>query len=153
MVDSRKAMIMAKPTAIDSGTNRPLAAPSIKNEGMNTARMHNAASRLGTIVSAVPAANGRGEGGGLAHPRVDVLDHHRPFIHQDAHGEGESAEGHQVDRLADDEEADHRAQQGQRNRQHDDDHAAPVPEEQEDHESGENGPDDRFLDHAADGIR
>ena len=54
VVDKRNAAIMAKPTARAKGTNRPRAAPSIRNEGKNTARMHNMARRMGTIVSDVP---------------------------------------------------------------------------------------------------
>ena len=45
---------MAKPTASDSGTNRPLAAPCMKNDGMNTARMLSMARKRGTAVSALP---------------------------------------------------------------------------------------------------
>src|SRR5579872_3473871 len=54
VIESMKAVNMAKPTAMASGTNKPREAPSIKNDGKNTARTHSMASRLGTTVSAVP---------------------------------------------------------------------------------------------------
>ena len=42
---------MAKPTAIDSGTNSSRAAPSMKNDGRKTARTQSNASNRGTAVS------------------------------------------------------------------------------------------------------
>ncbi len=50
---------MAKPTASDSGTNRPLADPCMKNDGMNTARILSMASSRGTAVSALPRRTAR----------------------------------------------------------------------------------------------
>ena len=54
VIDRMYAVIIAKPTEMASGTNKAPAAPSIRNAGMNTARMHSMASKIGTIVSAVP---------------------------------------------------------------------------------------------------
>src|SRR5260370_33509037 len=47
VVDSTYDEIMAKPTAIDSGTNNCRATPAIKKEGTNTERTHNMASNRG----------------------------------------------------------------------------------------------------------
>jgi hypothetical protein len=48
-----------KPTASASGTKSACAEPSMKNAGMNTARMHNIASRRGSAVSRVPSSAAR----------------------------------------------------------------------------------------------
>src|SRR5260370_5749572 len=50
VVDSTYDEIMAKPTAIDSGTNNCRATPAIKKEGTNTERTHNMASNRGIAV-------------------------------------------------------------------------------------------------------
>ena len=54
MLDSRYDVTMAKPTDSDRGTNRARAAPSMKNDGMKTARMQSMASKRGTAVSWLP---------------------------------------------------------------------------------------------------
>ena len=54
MLDSKYEVIIAKLTASASGTNRLRAAPSMKNTGRNTARMHSIASSRGTAVSVLP---------------------------------------------------------------------------------------------------
>ena len=54
VLESRYDVIIAPPTASDSGTNRARTAPTMMNEGMNTERMHKSASRRGTAVSMFP---------------------------------------------------------------------------------------------------
>ena len=54
VLESRYEAIIAKPTASDSGTNSAWAAPCMKNDGMNTARMQSIASSRGTAVSMLP---------------------------------------------------------------------------------------------------
>ena len=54
MLESRYEVTIAPPTASDSGTNSARTAPCMMNEGMNTERMHNSASRRGTAVSMFP---------------------------------------------------------------------------------------------------
>ena len=106
----------------------------MKNDGMNTARMHSIASSRGTAVSALPRRTARAIESVLAHLRVDVLDLDGRLIDQDADRQGQAAERHQVDRLAGQPQGDQGRDQGQRDVQHDDDHAAPVAQEQQHHQ-------------------
>src|SRR5271170_3804664 len=55
VIDRTKAVIIAKPTEMASGTNRLPAAPSIMKDGRNTARIQRMDSRMGMMVSAVPS--------------------------------------------------------------------------------------------------
>jgi len=55
VLDSRYEAIIEKPTASDTGTNSPRAAPSMKKDGTNTARMHNMASSRGRAVCELPS--------------------------------------------------------------------------------------------------
>ena len=59
---------------------------------------------------------------------VDVLDLHGGVVHEDADGEGEAAERHDVDGLAQQAERDDRRQDRERNGDGDDDRAPPAPE-------------------------
>ena len=51
MLERTNDEIMAKPTAIDSGTNRERTGSAMMNAGMNTDRMHKSARSLGTAVA------------------------------------------------------------------------------------------------------
>ena len=59
VLESRYDATIAKPTASDSGTKSACAAPCMKNDGMNTARMQSIASSRGTAVSMVPLPDGQ----------------------------------------------------------------------------------------------
>jgi hypothetical protein len=83
---------------------------------------------------------------------IDVLDFHGGVVDQDADGEGQAAEGHDVDGLAEGAEHDERSKDRERNGNRDDDGAAPAAEEDEDHDGGEAGGDNRLADHADDGA-
>ena len=92
---------MAKLTASASGTNRNFATPVRKNIGTNTMQMHKRRDEsrnrdlLRAIENGLPHL--------LAHGQValDVFDFHRRIVHQDADRERQTAERHDVDRLAD----------------------------------------------------
>ena len=62
----------------------------------------------------------------------------------------EAAQGHDVDGLAQEAQYHHRGQDGKRNGHGDDERAPPAPEEEQDHQGGEAGRDDRLVDHARD---
>ena len=81
---------------------------------------------------------------------MGILDFHGGIIHQDADGEREAAERHHVGGLAAEAEDHQRSQNRERNRDADDDGAAPASEEEEDHQAGEHGGRDAFADHAVD---
>ena len=59
VLESRYEATIAKPTASESGTNSAWAAPCMKNDGMNTARMQSIASSRGTAVSMFPCRTAR----------------------------------------------------------------------------------------------
>ena len=86
------------------------------------------------------------------HLGVNVFDFDGGLVHQDADGEGQSAERHDVDGLAGGPEEDHGAQQGERDVEDDDQGAAPVAQEDEDHQAGERGSEQALEDQAADGV-
>ena len=69
--------------------------------------------------------------------RMDVLDLHGGFVDEHADGKRESAERHDVDRLARQPQADDGGQNRKRNRNHDDQRAAKIAEEQQHHQAGQ----------------
>jgi hypothetical protein len=80
---------------------------------------------------------------------LDVLDGDGGVVDQDADGEREAAEGHDVDGLAEQAEDDDRGEDGERDGDGDDERGAPAePEEEQDHEAGERGGDDGFANDA-----
>ena len=59
---------------------------------------------------------------------LDVFDFHQRVIHEDADGEGEAAEGHEIKRRPGQIETENRAQQGERYGGEDDESGAPRAE-------------------------
>ena len=96
--------------------------------------------------------DGAGAGDAGQHLRVNVLDLHGRFVHQNADGEGESAERHDVDGLTGGPQEDHGAQQGKRNVEDDDQRAAPVAQEDQHHQAGERRAQQTLHYQTADGI-
>ena len=109
VLDRRYDAIIAKPTASDSGTNSAWAAPCMKNDGTNTARMQSMASSRGTAVSTLPWRTAGATDRVPSILRVNVLDFDRRFVDQNADRQGQAAQRHQVDRLAREPERDDRA--------------------------------------------
>ncbi len=74
----------------------------------------------------------------LAHGKIafDVFDFHRGIIHQNANGERQSSQSHDVDGLADRAQKDDRNKDGERDGNGNDDRGTPVAEEDENHEGG-----------------
>jgi len=81
---------------------------------------------------------------------VDVLELDGGVVDQDADGERQAAQGHQVHRLTEDGKADERHENRERNRRDDDERAAPAPEKQENHHRGKTRGDRTLLEHADD---
>ncbi len=79
---------------------------------------------------------------------VDVFDFDRGVVHQNADGERQAAESHDVDRFAECAQHDDRSQDRKRDRDRDDQRAAPAAQEHQDHQAGEAGGDHAFADHA-----
>ena len=81
---------------------------------------------------------------------LDVLDVDGGVVDQNADGERQSAEGHDVDGLVQQAEHDHRGEDRQRNGDGDDQGAAPAAEKEQDHQAGERGGEDGFANHSVD---
>ena len=150
VLDSRYDVIMAKPTASDSGTNSERTGSAMMNAGMNTDRMHTIASRRGTAVSLLPRSHRPGQRRSVLHLRVDVLERDGRLVDEDADGQGQAAEGHDVDGVARHPQSQQRTEQRHGDVEDHDDHAAPVAQEQQDHQPGQRGADGAFRGDAAD---
>ena len=90
----------------------------------------------------------------LAHGQVaiDVFDFHRRVIHQDADGQSQAAQSHDVDGLAQSAETKNAHKNGQGNGDGNDQGALPVAKEEQNHDGSEAGGDQRFTQHALDGC-
>ncbi len=97
-----------------------------------------------------PVQNGRDDLLALGEIPVDVLELHRGVVDEDAHGEGQASQRHDVDRVAHRAQHDQGRQDGQRNRRRDDQRAPPTPEEQQDHQRGERSRERSLAHHAVD---
>ena len=82
---------------------------------------------------------------------LDIFDGHRGVIHQDADGERQAAERHQIDGFV--QRAQHRDgdQNRKRDRDGDDHRAAPAAQEQQNHQRGQAGGNHSFADHSLNG--
>ena len=68
--------------------------------GRNTMQMQRVETSAGTAIWAAPVEDGLAQIPPLLEVALDVLDGHGGVVHQDAHREGETAQGHDVDGLA-----------------------------------------------------
>ena len=92
------------------------------------------------------------EGSTFFQMTLDIFDGDRGVVDQDTYGESKAAQSHDVDRLVQETEDHHRGQDGERNRDGNDDCAAPASEENQDHQAGERRSDDGFPDDPVDGA-
>lgn len=125
---------MAKPTARASGTKSsrgPLHDERWNEDGENGE--HGKEARDERFVNG--ATDGQSQRAACLHLNVDVLDGDGCFIDKNTDGKSETAQCHQVDGLPAQSQRDDRASQGERDVQNDDDHAPPVPEEDQHHQS------------------
>ena len=83
--------------------------------------------------------------------RVDVLDHDRGVVHQDADRERQAVEGHDVDVLSHGRQAYDRGQDGERDGGGDDQGRAPASDEDQHRQTGEDGRRRHLLHHVLDG--
>ena len=95
----------------------------------------------GTVICARAFENRRLDVLALLQMAVDVLDGDRRIVDENTDREREAAERHEIDRLAERVEQDDRGEDRQRNRDGDDQRAAPASEEQQHHECGQRGGD------------
>jgi hypothetical protein len=80
--------------------------------------------------------DGAGAAEAFGHVGMDVFDFDGGFIDEHADGEGEAAEGHDIQGLAKGPEADDRSEQRDGDGGDDDETAAPVAQEEQDHQGG-----------------
>ena len=99
--DSTRLASSETHTETDSGENRYLAVPCSRNTGTNTMQMHSVERNVGTPTSPQPLTMAS-SGSRPADVALDVLDHDRAVVHQDADRQGEAAERHGVECLATD---------------------------------------------------
>ena len=88
----------------------------------------------------------------LAHGKValDVFDFHRGVVHQDADGERQSSQRHDVDGLADRSQQDDRNKNRERDGNGNDDRRTPIAEEDQNHDGGKSRCDQALAQHAVD---
>ena len=98
--ESARLASSAPMTDSDSGENRYLAVPCSRNTGTKTMQMHSVDRNVGTPTSLAPVTMACCSGSFIADVALDVLDHHRAVVDQDADREREAAERHGVERLA-----------------------------------------------------
>ncbi len=88
---------MAKTTASASGTNRNFATPVRKNMGTNTMQMHSVETSAGMAISCEPSRIARTRVLALRQVSIDIFDRHGGVVHQNADGQRQAAQRHQVD--------------------------------------------------------
>ena len=115
--------------------------------GRKTMQMHSVETSAGTAICAAPVRIASVISLPISRLRSMFLDLDGSVVDQDADGEGETAEGHDVDGLADEAEDDDGGEDGERDGDGDDDGRAPGAEEEQDHQAGE---DRRAIDRLAD---
>ena len=96
-------------------------------------------------------AHGPGDGTTFFALLLDGFDGDGGFVHEDADRQGEAAQGHEVDGLAAEPEAEQGDEQGERDVDDDYKRAAGVAQEEEDHEAGQGGAEHGFEEEVMDG--
>ena len=95
---------------------------------------------------------GAGEGSAAGEVGVDVFHSDRRFVDENADGEREAGERHEVEALAGDPEGERRGEEGDGDIDDDDQRAAPIAQEEEHHEAGEQGAERAFLGQCGDRL-
>ena len=114
--------------------------------------MQSIARSRGTAVSRFPCRTAEAIDAGPFHLVVDVLDLDGRLVDQDADGQRQAAEGHQVDRLAREPERHERPADRERDVEDDDDDAPPVAEEDQHHQPGQDRAEDALGRQAPHGV-
>ncbi len=83
---------------------------------------------------------------------MNVLDGDRRIVHQDADSQRQPPKSHDVDGLSQHAEKNDRSQNGKRNRNSDDERAAPTSKKQQNHGSRKAGGDERLAQNAGNGT-
>ena len=113
---------------------------------------HGKRARADGFFGGVQHQPGKRTAAALFHVAMDVFDFDGGLIHQDADGEREAAQGHEIDGVTTDPQREHGGGDGEGDVQDDDEGAAQIPQEEEHHQAGERGTKDAFLDEIADGA-
>ena len=134
---------MEKPTASVSGMNSERTGSFKMNVGMNTDRMQSMAKQAGRGRGRAGPPRRPGHGVGVEHLGMGVFDGDHGLVHEDADGQRQAAQRHDVERVAREPQADQGGGQGAGNAHQHHDHAAQVAEKEQDHQPRQPGPDQR----------
>ena len=136
---------MANITARVMGRNRKRPMPGMRASGDSTRKVHSVDTSSGMATSLAPF---RAASRGVAPMRqmaVRVLQADDGAVDHRPDGQRQPGQGHDVDRLPGVDQADDAHQHRQRQGQNGDDRHAPLPEEQQNHQRTQHGPDGPFL--------
>ena len=125
---------MAKTTASARGTNRYFATPLRKNIGTNTMQMESVETSAGTAICAAPSRMACSMALPCFQIAVDVLDVDGGVVHQNADGQRQPAQRHDVDGLAQRAQREQRSENRKRNGNGNDQRAAPAAQEDQNHD-------------------
>ena len=114
-------------------------------------QMHSVETSAGTAICARAFENRRHDFGICRQIAMDIFDLDRGVVHQNADRQRQAAQRHDVDGFAQRAQHADRNQDRKRNRDRDNQRAAPASQEQQNHDRGQAGRDDRLAHHAADG--
>ncbi len=98
-------------------------------------------------------ARGTSKAAAIRKTGVDVLDGDCRLVDQDADGQRQPTQGHDVDCLTRYPERRHRREDRERNVQGHDERTSPIPQKQQHHETREHGTESAFDEQAPDGAR
>ena len=152
MLESRYDAIIEKPTASESGTKSCRPTPTMKNDGTNTARMQNIESRRAIAVRlhASTTARARETPGSICVWMFSISTVASSTSTPTASARPPSVMMLMVWPVGP--EQHHGAEQRERDIQDDDQRAAPVAQEEQDHQAGEDRAEQPFGHQAANGV-
>ena len=130
--DNKYDASIANTTAIASGVNRYRAVPVSSSTGTNTMQMDSVETSVGTAICDAPSSTARTRRFAHAEIAMRVLDLHRRVVHQDADGQRQASQRHHVDGLAQQAQDADGSQNRKRNRDTNDERAAPASQKQQD---------------------
>ncbi len=118
---------------------------------MKTMQMQSVETSAGSAICAAPSRMPVCRSLPSIEIAIDIFDGDGGVVHQDADGQRQAAQRHDVDGFAERAQDADGAEDRKRNRDRDDQRAAPAPQKEQDHDGGKAGGDDGFADHSVDG--
>ncbi len=106
-------------------------------------QMHKVETSAGTAICAAPSRIASYTWIPIFQVTLDIFDGDGGIVHQDSHGESQAAQGHDVDGFMQEAESKDGGKDRKRNGNRDDQGAAPTAQEEQNHQAGQHGGDDR----------